>query len=94
MPGNKYDFQGGTSMAAQLLQVVAALIRSQFPKLTAPQVKHIIMQSGIAPKTKFILGGDESKAATMNQISVSGKMVNAYNALLMARAVNSGKVKI
>ena len=39
MPGNSYEFQGGTSMAAPAVAGVAALIRSYYPKLTAPQVK-------------------------------------------------------
>lgn len=94
MPGNKYEFQGGTSMASPAVAGVAALIRSQYPKLTAAQVKHIIMQSGLAPRAKLILGGDESKISTMDQVSVSGKMVNLYNALIMASEVSNGKLKI
>ncbi len=81
-------------MAAPAVSGVAALIRSQYPKLTAPQVKHIIMESGLAPKAKVILGGDASKVGQLNEISTSGKIVNAYNALIMASQVNSGKLKI
>ncbi len=94
MPGNKYEYQGGTSMASPAVAGVAALIRSQYPKLTAAQVKHIIMRSGLAPRAKLILGGDESKISTMDQVSVSGKMVNVYNALIMASEVSNGKLKI
>ena len=94
MPGNKYDFQGGTSMAAPAVAGVAALIRSYYPKLSASQVKHIIMQSGLAPTAKVILGGDTSETATLDKISTSGKIVNAYNALIMADNVSSGKVKL
>ena len=94
MPGSKYDYQGGTSMAAPAVAGLAALIRSQYPNLTASQVKHIIMESGLAPKAKVILGGDASKSGTLGSISVSGKMANAYNALIMADQVNSGKLKI
>ncbi|WP_273568618.1 S8 family peptidase [Maribacter halichondriae] len=94
MPGSKYDYQGGTSMAAPAVAGLAALIRSHYPKLTAPQVKHIIMESGLAPKAKVILGGDASKSDSLDKISVSGKMANAYNALIMADQVNNGKLKI
>ena len=94
MPGSKYDYQGGTSMAAPAIAGLAALIRSQYPKLSASQVKHIIMDSGLAPKAKVILGGDASKTAPLKDISVSGKIANAYNALIMANQVNSGKLKI
>ncbi|NNE02726.1 MAG: peptidase S8, partial [Eudoraea sp.] len=64
---------------------VAALIRSQFPNLSASEVKEIIMASGLSSKTKVVLSGDPSKSASFDAISTSGKMVNAYNALIMAK---------
>ncbi len=94
MPNNEYDYQGGTSMAAPAVAGVAALIRSQYPKLTASQVKKIIMQSGLAPKAKVVLGGDASKTGSLSDISTSGKMVNAYNALVLAESVSRGKIKL
>jgi subtilisin family serine protease len=94
MPGNEYDFQGGTSMAAPAVAGVAALIRSQYPKLSASEVKHILMESGLAPRAKVILDGDTANTATLDKISTSGKIVNAYNALIMADNVASGKVKL
>lgn len=94
MPGNEYEYQGGTSMASPAVAGVAALIRSQYPKLTASQVKHIIMESGLAPQAKVILGGDASKTATLDQISKSGKITNAYNALIMASKVAAGDITL
>ncbi len=94
MPGNTYEFQGGTSMAAPAVAGVAALIRSYYPKLTAPQVKHILMESGLAPQAKVVLGGDASKTATFDQISISGNIVNAYNALIMASKVAAGDITL
>ncbi|WP_291870896.1 S8 family peptidase [Maribacter sp.] len=94
IPGSKYKFMGGTSMAAPAVAGVAALIRSQYPKLKAAQVKQILMQSGLAPTAKVILGGDSSKSNTLDKISKSGKIVNAYNALLMAKSVSAGKTKL
>ncbi len=94
MPGNNYEFQGGTSMAAPAVAGVAALIRSHFPKLTAPQVKHILMESGLAPQAKVVLGGDAAKTAKFDEISVSGKIVNAYNALIMASKVAAGEITL
>jgi subtilisin family serine protease len=91
MPNNKYDYQGGTSMASPGVAGVAALIRSQYPKLKASQVKKIIMQSGLPIKAKVLLGGDETKAASLEEISTSGRIVNAYNALIMAGNVSTGK---
>lgn len=94
MPGNKYDFQGGTSMAAPAVAGIAALIRSYYPDLTAPQVKQIIMDSGLTTKSKVTVGGTDSKVADFKNISKSGKMANAYNALIMADAVSKGKIKL
>ncbi len=94
MPNNEYDFQGGTSMAAPAVAGVAALIRSYYPKLTASEVKQIILKSGLTTKSKVIVSGDASKAMDFQNISKSGKMVNAYNALIMAHAVSKGKIKL
>jgi len=94
MPGNTYEFQGGTSMAAPAVAGVAALIRSYYPKLTASQVKHILMESGLAPQAKVILGGDASKTGKFSEISVSGRIVNAYNALIMASKVAAGDITL
>ncbi|MGB5818786.1 MAG: S8 family peptidase [Saonia sp.] len=93
-PDNAYKSIGGTSMASPAVAGVAALVRSYYPKLTAPQVKNILMQSGLSTKASIILAGDTSKTNTFDKISKSGKMVNAYNALIMADQVSRGKVKI
>ena len=94
MPGNTYDYQGGTSMAAPAIAGLAALIWSQHPKLTASQVKKIIMNSGLAVKAKVVLGGEAGDIATLDEISTSGRIANAYNAMIMAEGVASGKIKL
>lgn len=94
VPGDEYEFNGGTSMAAPAVAGVAALVWSFYPKLTAPQVKHVIMESGLAPQAKVILGGDASKTATLDEISKSGKIANAYNALIMASKVAAGEITL
>lgn len=83
-PQNEYDTKGGTSMAAPAVAGVAALIRSYYPKLTAAQVKQIIMESGLPIKTKVVVGGDTSNVKPFTDLSKSGRIVNAYNALIMA----------
>lgn len=83
-PESEYDTKGGTSMAAPAVAGVAALIRSYYPKLSAAQVKKVIMDSGLPIKTKVVVGGDSENVKSFTDISKSGKIVNAYNALIMA----------
>jgi subtilisin family serine protease len=87
MPENKYKEQGGTSMAAPAVAGVAALIRSYYPKLTAAQVKRVIVDSGLPLKAKVVVGGDPSNVKPFAELSKSGKAVNAYNALVMASQI-------
>jgi subtilisin family serine protease len=94
MPGSEYKFQGGTSMAAPAVSGVAALIRSYFPKLSAAEVKKILMDSGLSTKLSVVVAGDPAKSRSFDQLSRSGKIVNAYNALIMAQRVSDSKVKL
>lgn len=93
-PNNEYEFLQGTSMASPEVAGVAALIRSYYPKLTAPQVKHIIMNSGLASKSNVILGGNPSDTDNFANVSKSGKMVNLYNAIILADKVSRGDIKL
>ncbi len=81
-PKNKYDFAQGTSMASPLVAGIAALIFSQYPKLSAAQVKTILMESGLPIQKKVSLGN--GSAVEFSSLCKSGKLVNAYNALIMA----------
>jgi subtilisin family serine protease len=82
-PLNTYEYLQGTSMASPNVAGVAALIRSYYPSLTAVQVKQIIMESGTSLSNSVTVGEDRHKASFSN-VSKSGKIVNAYNALLLA----------
>ena len=93
-PNNEYEYSPGTSMAAPAVAGVAALVMSQYPSLTAAQVKKILLQSGLPIRAKVILGGDNAKSASLDQISTSGKIVNAYNALVLASKVAAGQIQL
>ena len=89
-PENEYAKFSGTSMAAPSAAGVAALIRSYYPKLSASQVKHILMNSGTLINFEVIKPGSRSwekpngEKVPFSDLSVSGRIVNAYNALKMA----------
>jgi subtilisin family serine protease len=83
VPNNKYKYEQGTSMASPNAAGVAALIRSYYPKLSAAQVKQIMMDSGTPLPATVDLGETQEKKSN-TETSKSGKMVNAYNALILA----------
>ena len=82
-PLNTYEYLQGTSMASPNVAGVATLIRSYYPSLTAIQVKQIIMESGTPLKNTVTIGEDKHKA-NFADASKSGRIVNAYNALVLA----------
>ena len=82
-PLNSYEYLQGTSMASPNVAGVATLISSYYPKLTSVQVKQIIMESGTPLKNQVVIGEDKHKA-NFADASKSGRIVNAYNALLLA----------
>jgi len=86
-PNQTYEYLQGTSMASPNVAGVAALIRSYYPKLTATQVKQIIMESG-TPLKNDITVGEKRQKANFADVSKSGKIVNAYNALLLAEKMS------
>ncbi|RTY95857.1 S8 family peptidase [Flavobacterium sp. GT3R68] len=96
-PNNAYQFLQGTSMASPNVAGVAALIRSYYPKLSAKQVKHILMDSGTQIKNDVEFGGNANDKRPFASLSKSGRIVNAYNALVMAEKMSknmkSKKVK-
>jgi len=91
IPNNSYEYFDGTSMASPEVAGVAALIRSYYPKLSASQVKHILMNSGIKIEQDVLLPGTKDKKVPFASLSVSGRIVNAYNALRMADQMVNGK---
>jgi subtilisin family serine protease len=81
VPGSKYEELDGTSMATPVVTGVAALVRSRYPKLTAVQVKEILMKSVTKVNHNVNVGG---MSVPFSDICVSGGVVNAYNALKLA----------
>lgn len=85
-PNNTYQYEQGTSMASPNAAGVAALVRSYYPTLKASQIKDIIIKSG-TPINLEVLVGENGERRKFAETCVSGKIVNAYNALKMAASI-------
>ena len=77
---NKYASFSGTSMAAPVVAGVAAVLRSYFPEITAEQTKALILESAIKYNKKVFIPGTNTKAM-LSEISVTGGLVNLYQAV-------------
>ena len=87
MPGgNKYGNQQGTSMATPIVSGIAAMIRSYYPQLSAVQVKHIIEKSVLIPESSAYCfrPGEKADIVPFTDLSRTGGIVNAYNAMVTA----------
>ncbi|WP_131537919.1 S8 family peptidase [Pedobacter nototheniae] len=89
VPGSKYKYLDGTSMASPVVAGLAGLIRSYYPKLTAAQVKEIIVKSVVKVNhnVEYKKGeGDDAPKVSVpfSDLCISGGIVNAYNALKLA----------
>jgi len=83
--GDAYAKFDGTSMAAPVVAGLAATIRSYYPKLTAVQVKEIIMKSVVKiDQPVTVMVNDEPVSMPFSDLCVTGGIVNAYNALKLA----------
>lgn len=90
MPGSTYKENDGTSMAAPVVAGLAAMIWSHYPLFTAIQIKDIIMNSVVKVEQKLKIKEDgDNRKVLLSDISVSGGIVNAYNALQLAEKTNS-----
>jgi subtilisin family serine protease len=83
IPESKYAVYSGTSMAAPVTAGVAALLKSYYPQLTAPQIKDIILKSSIKYKKKVLIPG-KNKKVKLSELCKTGGIVNAYSAVFMA----------
>ncbi|GAA5222114.1 S8 family serine peptidase [Membranihabitans marinus] len=85
-PDNKYKSSSGTSMAAPVVAGVAAIIRANFPSLSAEQVKNILMETADPIEIPVNEPGSEEKV-DFSKLSVSGGIVNAEKAYRMAQSM-------
>lgn len=86
-PGQKYENLSGTSMASPVTAGVAALIMSYYPELEAEQIKEIILESTVKlGDMKVMLPGEGDKLVNFANLSRTGGVVNAYEAIKLAES--------
>lgn len=92
VPGNEYQYLQGTSMASPVVAGVAAVIRSQYPALTAEQVKEVLMKS-VSPINDVVKkpGTKGKEKVAFTELSVTGGTVNLFNALKLASTMKGNK---
>ena len=81
--GNTYGNAQGTSMASPVVAGLAALILEYYPNLSAEQVKYVIEKSAVPP-TGDVNVPNSDKKVKLSDISKSGGVINAYEALKLA----------
>jgi subtilisin family serine protease len=88
--GNTYGNAQGTSMASPVVAGLAAFVLSYYPTLTPEQLKSVIERSAgkLPAKVKHPETGE---TVSLSDISVTGGVVNAYEAIKLAATVAGDK---
>lgn len=92
-PGNEYEDLQGTSMACPIASGVAALVWSYFPDLTAEQVKAVLNQSSRKFDGLKVSTPGSNERVEFSQLSITGGMINAYEAIRLAQNIKNVPVK-
>ncbi len=92
IPNNKYEIEQGTSMAAPMVTGIAAMLMSYFPDLTAIEVKDIIKKSTRKFDGLEVVQPGTKKKAELSDLSNTGGLVNAYEAVKMAMELQKSKL--
>lgn len=98
MPDDQYELNSGTSMAAPVVSGVAAVLRSYFPELSAPEIRDILMES-VEPYGKLKVrypgeAGKRKKKVKFKKISATGGIVNLYQAMQLASKRAEGNMLV
>jgi subtilisin family serine protease len=88
--GTTYGNASGTSMAGPVVAGIASLIFEYYPGLSPQQVKYVIEKSAVAPSEEVNVPGTDTKAM-LTDISKTGGIVNAYEAIKLAGSLKAEK---
>ncbi len=91
IPDNRYQTDSGTSLAAPMVSGTAALIWLYYPNLSVQEVKQIILNSGSEYDIEVLVPNGDGKKVPFKELSKSGRVLNVYNAMKMAKEMNTKK---
>lgn len=89
-PGDTYKTGTGTGLSAATVAGVAALVKAYYPRLTAAQIRRILLENVTSRKDAEVEKGIEINGKTtqdlylFGELCISGGIVNAYRSLQAA----------
>jgi len=89
--GNQYGDLPGTSFSSPIVAGLAALLLSYYPDLTAKQLKYIIEKSTTHFRDLKVKKPGTDEDVSLSDISKTGGVVNAYEAVKLASNLKSDK---
>ncbi|WP_263784923.1 S8 family peptidase [Salinibacter grassmerensis] len=84
VPGDAYDRNDGTSMAAPMVSGLAALIMAHYPSLPATDVRNIILETATSYRDRPVARPGDGETVPFGTLSDTGAIVNARAALRRA----------
>lgn len=88
-PNNTYEDVDGTSFASPATAGVAAMIMSYFPNLSPAQVKDVLIKSTRKFDNLTVKKSDKTGVVKFSELSSSGGLLNAYEAVKLALTMDS-----
>lgn len=90
--GNTYGNAQGTSMASPVVAGLAGFVLSYYPNLTTQQLKDVIMR-GTEKVSTPVKNPETGEMVSLSDLSVTGGVVNAYEAVKLADALSGKKMQ-
>jgi subtilisin family serine protease len=87
----EFNTADGTSFSSPIVAGIGALIREYYPKLSASQVKHAILESAVVEDIMVNKPGAKGQKVEFSSLSKTGGIVNAYRALEIASKMKGEK---
>jgi len=92
VPNNKYEKFDGTSMASPVTAGIAAILMAYYPDLATATVKDVILESVTDVSGQMVIKpGSQTELVPFGELSVTGGIVNLYNALKLADEIMLSK---